>query len=57
LGDLTDILVTGANDVYVVTNADGRELLLPAIPAVILDVDLDANQMHVHLLPGLIDEG
>ena len=57
LGDLTDILVTGANDVYVVTKADGRELLLPAIPAVILDVDLDAKQMHVHLLPGLIDEG
>jgi 16S rRNA processing protein RimM len=54
---LTDILVTGANDVYVVTKADGRELLLPAIPAVILDVDLDAKQIHVHLLPGLIDEG
>jgi 16S rRNA processing protein RimM len=53
LGKLTDILETGANDVYVVTDSSGHELLLPAIPEVILDVDLDANLMKIHLLPGL----
>ncbi len=56
LGRLTDILETGANDVYVVTGASGRELLIPAIPEVILEVDLDANTMKVHLLPGLVDQ-
>jgi 16S rRNA processing protein RimM len=54
LGRVTEILETGANDVYVVTDAAGGELLLPAIPEVILDVDLDAKKMKVHLLPGLI---
>jgi 16S rRNA processing protein RimM len=54
LGTLTEILETGANDVYVVTDASGRELLLPAISEVVLGVDLDAKTMKVHLLPGLI---
>ncbi len=56
LGTLTEILETGANDVYVVTDSAGRELLLPAIPEVVLDVDLDAKTMKVSLLPGLVDE-
>jgi len=55
LGILTEILETGANDVYVVTDATGHELLLPAIPEVVLAVDLDARIIKVHLLPGLID--
>lgn len=54
LGTLTEILETGANDVYVVTDSSGRELLLPAIPEVVLNVDLDAKTMKVHLLLGLI---
>jgi len=55
LGKLTDVIETGANDVYMVTDADGRELLLPVIPNVILKIDLDAKTMKVHLLPGLLD--
>jgi 16S rRNA processing protein RimM len=54
LGLLTDILETGANDVYVVRDAAGNEVLLPAIPAVILEVRLADRQMRVHLLDGLI---
>lgn len=54
LGMLVDVLETGANDVYVVRDADGREALLPAIPPVILEVRLADRQMRVHLLDGLI---
>ena len=57
LGVLTEIIETGANDVYVVKPAEGREILLPALKDVILDVDLAAKTMRVHLLPGLLDEG
>jgi 16S rRNA processing protein RimM len=57
LGKLTEVLETGANDVYVVTDPSGSELLIPAIPEVILDVDLDAKKMRVHLLPGLTGNG
>jgi 16S rRNA processing protein RimM len=53
LGELVEILETGANDVYVVKDPDGRELLLPAIPSVILKVDPDRRLIRVHLLEGL----
>lgn len=56
LGELTDVLETGANDVYVVKSAAGQELLLPAIPDVVLDVNLDTAQMKVYLLPGLLGD-
>jgi 16S rRNA processing protein RimM len=57
LGEVTEILETGANEVYVVTNDAGHELLLPAIAEVILDVNLASRSMKVHLLPGLLDNG
>jgi 16S rRNA processing protein RimM len=56
LGKITDIIETGANDVYEVTDEDGHEILLPAIADVILNVDLDRKTMRVHLLPGLIGD-
>jgi 16S rRNA processing protein RimM len=57
LGRVTEIMQTGANDVYVVTDEAGMEILLPAIAQVILDVDLDTKIIKVHLLPGLLEEG
>ena len=56
LGTLTDILETGANDVYIVKSEAGKEILLPAIPSVILETDMEARVMKVHLLDGLIEE-
>jgi 16S rRNA processing protein RimM len=53
LGELVEIIETGANDVYVVRNESGKEILLPAIPSVILDLDSDRRLMRVHLLEGL----
>lgn len=53
LGRLTEVLETGANDVYVVTREAGGELLLPAIPQVILDLRPDEGYVRVHLLEGL----
>ena len=47
MGVLTEVLETGANDVYVVTDENGKEVLLPAIREVILGVDLAAKTMRV----------
>lgn len=53
LGELVEILETGANDVYVVRDNSGKEILLPNIPSVVLDLDLGTRTMYVHLLEGL----
>lgn len=54
-GIMKDVLQTGANDVYIVEMLDEREVLLPAIPECILDVDLDSETMTIHLMKGLLD--
>ncbi len=54
LGQVTEILETGANDVYVVRGLRG-EILLPVIAQVIVNVDLQTRQMTVHLLDGLLE--
>ena len=55
LGTLKDVLETGANDVYIVAQPNGKELLLPAIGDCILDVDLEESRMTVHVMDGLLD--
>jgi 16S rRNA processing protein RimM len=56
LGELTEVLETGSNDVYVVTGENKKELLIPALKSVVTDVDLEKRIMHVKLPEGLLDE-
>lgn len=53
LGAVSDVLSTGANDVYVISREDTPDLLVPAIRDCILDVNIDEGRMCIHLLPGL----
>jgi 16S rRNA processing protein RimM len=55
LGVLAGFLETGANDVYQILTSEGKELLLPNIPDVVLSVDVPAGQITVHILDGLIE--
>lgn len=52
LGELYDILFTGANDVYVV-KTEGKDVLIPAIKQCILSVLVQEKKMIVRLLEGL----
>lgn len=54
LGKVDDIFRTGANDVYVVKDEKGKQLLLPGIPEVIKEIDLEKEKIIVHLLKGLV---
>ena len=54
LGIVEDIYNTGANDIYVVKNDLGKQILLPGIKEVIKEVNLDTEKITVHLIPGLI---
>ena len=55
LGELEDVIETGANDVYQIKMNDGRQLLLPAIRQCILDVNVEEGFMKIHILEGLLD--
>lgn len=53
LGQVVDVIQTGANDVYVVGAEGKKDLLLPAIRDCIRRVDMEKRQMQVYVLPGL----
>ncbi len=53
LGVITEIIVTGGNDVYVIAKPGSRDLLIPALPDVVLDVDVPNALMLVSLPDGL----
>lgn len=55
LGVLTNVIETGANDVYEVKFEDGRQILFPAIKQCILNVDMEGRKMKVHIMDGLLD--
>ena len=54
LGNVEDIYNTGSNDIYVVKNELGKQILLPAIADVIKKIDLENKKITVHLIIGLI---
>lgn len=54
IGSLTDVLQTGANDVYQIRLNDGKELLLPAIRQCVLQVDMEAGLIRVDVMDGLL---
>ena len=53
LGDVKEILNTGGNDVYVVRDGANKEVLIPALDGVVLEVDVSGNRMTVRLPEGL----
>lgn len=53
-GILKDVMETGANDVYIVTTEDGKEVLLPAIKECIREVSIEEGKMMIHLMDGLL---
>ena len=55
-GELTDVSATGANDVYHMRYRDGREILIPAIPQVIAQIDTDGGVLRLRPMPGLLDD-
>ena len=54
-GTLKDVLQTGANDVYVVQAEGGKELLIPAIPDVIVETNIEEHCMKIRPLEGVLD--
>ena len=55
-GTLSDVSRTGANDVWHVTDENGKEYLLPAIPPVVIDTDIDSGTVLIRPLRGIFDD-
>ncbi len=55
LGLVTDVIETGANDVYVVQGGERGEVLIPAVPHVVLQIDFAAEHMLVEPPDGLLE--
>ena len=55
-GVISDVLHTGANDVYEIKSNDGKLYYIPAIPSVILSTDIQDGIMVIYPMEGLFDE-
>lgn len=54
LGEITEILTPGANDVWVVQRPDNKQVLIPVIDDVLLNVDVQSKTVRIHLMEGLL---
>jgi 16S rRNA processing protein RimM len=56
LGEIVEIIVTGANDVWVVRGGPLGEVLIPVIEDCVVEIDAETRIARVRLLPGLLEE-
>ena len=55
-GKVTEVFKTGANDVYEVTDDNGKTYLLPVVPHIVLDTDIAQRKMTVRPIKGIFDD-
>jgi 16S rRNA processing protein RimM len=55
VGRLSEVLETGANNVFVV-DGPRKQYLIPDIPDVVREIDLEEGRVVIHAMPGLIDD-
>ena len=56
IGEITDWIETGANNVYIIKRLNGKDVLIPAIDSVIAEVDIENKKMSVNMLEGLMED-
>ena len=55
-GNLTDVFQTGANDVYEITDKNGKKTLIPVIPIVVINTNIDSGIIEIRPLEGLFQD-
>lgn len=55
IGEISDVINTGSNDIYEVIKKDGRKMLIPVIDDVVKNIDIDNKIVTVHMIDGLED--
>ncbi len=57
IGVLKDVIQNTAQDVYLVSMKDGRDIMIPAVKDFIKEVDKEERVIKTTLIPGFVDEG
>ncbi len=55
LGTLTEVYETGANDVYEISDSNGKKFLCPAISQVVKKISLDDGTIEIAPMEGMLD--
>lgn len=55
-GTLTEVMRTGANDVYEITSESKKKYLIPAVPEVISKIDITESKMYIRPIQGIFDD-
>lgn len=55
-GSITEIMRTGANDVYQVTSPGKKNYLIPAVAPVVTNIDLEKGKMLIQPIKGIFDD-
>ncbi len=55
-GKVTDVMQTGANDVYQITADDGKNYLIPVIDEVVITISVDEEKIFIRPLKGIFDD-
>jgi 16S rRNA processing protein RimM len=55
-GTLTEIMRTGANDVYQITSLGKKDYLIPAVAPVVQEIDLEKGKMLIRPIKGIFDD-
>ena len=55
VGEITDVIETGANNVFVIETESGKEVLFPVIPECIKKVDTEEKLVTAHVMKGLME--
>ncbi|SDK44528.1 ribosome maturation factor RimM [Natronincola ferrireducens] len=55
LGTVVDILQAGSNEVYVIKNKEGKEVLIPAVKEFVPEISLEAGKIIVKPIEGMIE--
>jgi 16S rRNA processing protein RimM len=56
VGSITDVLFTGGNDVYSVSSAEGKEILIPSVKSVVSSIDTGNKKVVINPIKGLLEE-
>ena len=55
IGNITDVLQSAANDVYVIHDGKGKEFLIPAVEKFVVSVDITNKKVVVDPIEGMIE--